>query len=542
MRQGRAIGKALGILGFGVLALFVAILASQWLGGPVRAVTIKGSSMEPGLHAGDLVIVKASNDYQVGDAAAYHSEQLGTIVLHRIEDRSGEAFTFKGDNNDWIDLERPGTDRIVGKQWIRIPAVGKGLALMRSPLFLFIALGAAALLTWRSKRRVHGSGTHQARRASSPSGSMQPKPLILAVTGAVAVALLFGFLVLRPSAPEAPEQRSDDVSFGHEGVFSYQAKTEVSPAYQDGAVSTGEPVFLRLVDELDVGFDYTLEAGEPSKIHGSARLTAELSDGSGWVYRFDLSEDQPVTVDENLIRGTLDLDRIATVMEDVQKLTQASGPVYTLKVIPLIHVTGTVAGRPVDDTFRPELPFQFEGARMRLMETGADAAGGSDVLHPTQTNDLDEGSSSSLVSPSVSGLARYKLPLLIVIVTLIALAVGLFITRSTGGADEEAAVARRHGIAVVPVAELPVFYAAKETVDVTSMESLALLASQSGKAILRIEGSGKPNFAVIDDGCVYRYRSHSPSNPVPHRYTSAPPPPSPPLVERGTREASIWGV
>lgn len=540
MRGRKAIAKGLGGLGLGALGLLAAILASQWLGGPVAMVTVKGASMEPGLHAGDLVIVRSSNDYQVGEAVAYRSEQLNALVLHRIEERSGEVFTLKGDNNDWLDPEQPTQDQLVGKQWIHIPAAGKALGLIGNPFFIIAAgLGAAASLLRRRRKPGRAGKRSVTAGHSSPTRSTQIPPWVPAAVGTVAIIGLLGFLFLRPSSSDAPQVTTGQTSYSHEGTFSYEADTAVSPAYQDGSVTTGEPVFLRLIDELDVGFAYTLEAEGAGSIEGTGMLTAQLSDGSGWTYDFDLGKERPIEGRETMIRGVLDLDRIEAVIKDVQKLTRASGPVYTLKIIPKVHVMGAIAGRQLDDSFSPGLPFQFEGSRMRLADNSDPAGGGEDLLNPTQGHE-GEGSSAAGASSSPSALARYKLPLLIVIATLIAMAVGVFLSRRDEG-DEEG-IARRHDIAVVPVAALPVLQTAVNTVDVTSMESLALLASQLGKAILRLEGSGKPTFVTIDDGCVYRYRPNSRSKPSPRTHAMvAPPPPPPPAVEADTNN-SLWGV
>ena len=97
--------------------LGVVALALVRAAGPRRIldlVTTYGTSMEPTLHAGDLVVVRPQDDYRVGDVVAYRSEQLGTIVLHRIIAREGDRYVFKGDNNSWIDEERPTADDLIG--------------------------------------------------------------------------------------------------------------------------------------------------------------------------------------------------------------------------------------------------------------------------------------------------------------------------------------------------------------------------------------------------------------------------------------------
>ena len=63
--------------------------------------------MLPQLKPGDLVLVRSSGHYRVGDVVAYRSEFLHRVVLHRIVRMSHGRYTFKGDNNAWLDPDQP---------------------------------------------------------------------------------------------------------------------------------------------------------------------------------------------------------------------------------------------------------------------------------------------------------------------------------------------------------------------------------------------------------------------------------------------------
>src|SRR3990170_4108340 len=114
MRHDR-LRTAINIVGLALAVVTSLLLVSQRLDGPVSAVAVKGNSMEPAISAGDLVVVAKSGRYEAGDAVAYRSGKLDAIVLHRIVERDGDRFVFKGDNNGWLDPERPARDLFVGK-------------------------------------------------------------------------------------------------------------------------------------------------------------------------------------------------------------------------------------------------------------------------------------------------------------------------------------------------------------------------------------------------------------------------------------------
>lgn len=54
------------------------------------------------------MILKPAATYTVGDVAGYQADSLNkTLVMHRIVDTDGDRFTFKGDNNSWLDPDNP---------------------------------------------------------------------------------------------------------------------------------------------------------------------------------------------------------------------------------------------------------------------------------------------------------------------------------------------------------------------------------------------------------------------------------------------------
>src|ERR1044071_4262331 len=124
------------------LVLFAALVAvwiafaPTFIGGRASYVVVNGNSMEPGFHRGDLVIVRAASIYNVGDVVTYRNAELNAFVIHRIIAIQQDHYIFKGDNNSWIDTYHPIREELIGKLWIHIPKLGKGMEWLRLPIHM----------------------------------------------------------------------------------------------------------------------------------------------------------------------------------------------------------------------------------------------------------------------------------------------------------------------------------------------------------------------------------------------------------------------
>jgi len=157
------------LVSFLSIALFVGwfqMMRPAFLGGPVPYAMVRGVSMEPTLHEGDLALVRARDRYAAGDIAAFLVPRgepgAGAIVIHRIVGGSAdEGFITQGDNKNAPDPWRP-TDRdILGEMWLRIPGAGRMLASLRGPMPLAtLAAVLAFLMVWLPTER---RGRHAAR-------------------------------------------------------------------------------------------------------------------------------------------------------------------------------------------------------------------------------------------------------------------------------------------------------------------------------------------------------------------------------------------
>ena len=165
--------------GVAILALWAVLLRPQVLGGPATYIVVRGNSMEPTYHTGDLVIGESVPDYTVGDIVAYRvpAGEIGEghVVVHRIVGGDPTAgFAVRGDNNGAPDPWSPRIGDIQGKAWLLVPGLGSLIAFIHQPV---IAGGLAASIV--VSLFVAGS----ARPARRPPGPVDADPLAGAAAG-----------------------------------------------------------------------------------------------------------------------------------------------------------------------------------------------------------------------------------------------------------------------------------------------------------------------------------------------------------------------
>jgi signal peptidase len=148
-------------------------LRPAWLGGPAAYIYVAGTSMEPTMHTGDLVVTQQAPSYRIGDVVAYPVPEgqpgEGVLVIHRIVGGSASAgYVVQGDNRDAADLWRPTAGEIAGREWIHLPGFATWIAALRSPLALALFAGVVAFLV------VAGHAPKERTLAAEPAPPAQP--------------------------------------------------------------------------------------------------------------------------------------------------------------------------------------------------------------------------------------------------------------------------------------------------------------------------------------------------------------------------------
>lgn len=502
-----------------ILALVVVAwvnLGPRQLGGSVSYVITHGVSMQPRVHEGDLVILRRASRYGEGEVIAYDSPSLGRPVMHRIVDRDERGYITKGDNNDWVDTDRPTDVDVLGKEWVHIPGAGKALRLVATPPGAAAVAGVLGLLLFAGtgkERRRQRKGISNVN--GSTVGALWETSIIrraaLVVTAVLAIASVI--LGIVGFTREPVSSLNNEAVYTHTGEFAYSADAEPGPVYRDGSASTGEPLFINLIDTIDFSFTYRIKTEAPTEITGRAMLWARVSDDSGWKQALRLQEEVAFGGDQVALKGTLDPRQVQDLVSSVQQQTGVVGSGYTVTLLPTIVVEGSIDGRPIEERYTPTLDLTLDGNQLELTGTAetavADASEGVDPLRPRQSGSLE----TSKIEANTIALAGAELPVedarrfaLLGLLLAAAAAFWLWFTSDdTVGGDEVTRIQSRYGRMMVPVKALSA-HARHRSIEVADMDGLLRLAEHYDRMIMHEQDGDIHRYFVEDDGVAYVFQ------------------------------------
>ncbi|HEX7557482.1 MAG TPA: signal peptidase I, partial [Leptolinea sp.] len=400
------------LLVISVVALWIAFAPIN-LGGQIAYVLVNGDSMEPGFHAGDLVIVRQAEDYQVGDIVTYRNADMGANVIHRIIGTEQDRFIIKGDNNSWIDGYQPRRDEVVGKLWIHLPKLGAVVEWVRTPINMALSVALiGGLFMVNVTIQKPKKNKKQKKPGGDPAGDFE---MILYIFAALAVFFLALsiFVFSRPVTSQA-----ENIPYEQTGAFSYSAAG--SPGiYDSDSAGSGEPVFTKLTCTLNLGFTYTLKGQQLENIAGTQQFYAMIMDGqSGWKRTIPLTSDTQFAGNTYTSTATLDLCQMEALVAAVQKVTSFHLGTNTMVIVSHLQVGGKISGQEFTNTFEPRLTFNFDSLHFFIPE------------NTNQKNDpLQTAQSGSLTNPGMldATFQVFGLNLLVGKVRLIS-AIGLVIS------------------------------------------------------------------------------------------------------------------
>jgi signal peptidase len=510
----RALGGAVMLCAIGVAVI---VLWPVQLGGWTGYAIVDGTSMEPGLSTGDLVLTRKRSDYAVGDAVLYESALLDANVLHRVVAEQGGRFTFRGDNREQDDPEALPASEILGAQWLALPGVGAAVLWLKQPLVLaalafvlvFVVLGTGSVVARRRRRGVDPLPVAVEPNPPPATGAGVGRALLVA--GGVAL-VAFGALALMGWRSAETTTRDQIGAYAHTGVFAYEAEARRGVAYPDGVVTTGQPVFRRLSDRVVVTFDYRLESDAPADVQGGIGLDAVLSDGSGWTRTLVLSPERPFEGSAGRVEGVLELRRLGALEARFNASTGSRVDRLQVTVLPRVRATGYAGDTVLDEAFEPELPFVLDDVALRLSEPSAAPGEETPTTSPMLPRAEGEGTVSepavlSLgpVSATVSDVR--SIGLIGLLVALGALVIGAaLLARSLQGSEGERIEARYGSRIVRARVTVP---EGRWVTDVDDIETLIRLAEAYDRVVLRVAGDNGDTYLVDDGIAVYRWQPPS---------------------------------
>jgi len=512
-------------------------LAPAQIGGFTSYVVTHGVSMEPRFHTGDLGLVRPAGQYKVGDIAAYHSSTLHSVVLHRIVAIHDGRYTFKGDNNHFLDPDHPTRSQLVGTLWLHLPHAGVVLKGLHAPVVDAVVFGLLGLFLLsgfgekerrrRRRRRQEASGSPSQRRPlmRPPQDPDTPRLVDFGTVLVVSAVAVVAFLALATLAFTRPAHRAVKRStpYNQQVSFGYSARVPAGPVYPDGRIQTNDPVFLSLVHNLDVHIAYRFSSPGPSTVSGAEEVFLNLGGPSGWTRRFVLAPRTSFTGDATGTHVTVNLRRAQSLMEQIAKLTATPGfSSFSLAIQPVVHVTGTVAGRPIDTRYAPTLGFQLQSGQL-LPASAPTPTGSTPGAAPTSSAPNYAPSQSGSVATPATAPARITvlgvspqvslLRWIAILGLLVSIAATIyFYLRKRGEPFEESyRIQSQYGHMIVPIVGGEDL--GWPPVDVPSFKSLVKLAESGQRLILHNRSNDVDTYMVNEEGTVYRYQV-KPSNVV----------------------------
>jgi signal peptidase len=161
----RVVGITLTVL---VLAGLAYAIWPARFGGKTLYVVVRGESMEPKYHRGDLLYARKAHDFEPGDITVYRIPKgtpgAGALVVHRIKRILPDGtYVFQGDNRKSPDDARPTRHDLVAKPIANLGPLPTRTLIWLPIAFTIIAAVAVTIAVWPDR-----SGADEEEDAAEP--------------------------------------------------------------------------------------------------------------------------------------------------------------------------------------------------------------------------------------------------------------------------------------------------------------------------------------------------------------------------------------
>ncbi len=139
---------------------FIPLAIYLWpaaLGGDTQFLLVQGQSMLGTIEPGSFVVLKAQEEYKVGDIIGFSTDRqsffAGRNVVHRIIEERPNGFITQGDNNPKPDRGIVKDSQIMGEVTFFTPFAGYILLIMRNPLVMVVLAIATFMMQFGRKKK-----------------------------------------------------------------------------------------------------------------------------------------------------------------------------------------------------------------------------------------------------------------------------------------------------------------------------------------------------------------------------------------------------
>jgi signal peptidase len=179
MKLRRWIGSFASLMFLGALAF---VLWPSALGGAATFVVVRGDSMEPTYHKGDLLYARTADHYEAGDIAVYRIPKgepgHGSLVVHRIKRvLPNGTYEFQGDNKAEPDDTKPAHGGLVAKPLANLGPLPTRLLFVLPLALTVMAAIAVTYALWPEGRR--GERTADTAAPSDDADEREQAPALV---------------------------------------------------------------------------------------------------------------------------------------------------------------------------------------------------------------------------------------------------------------------------------------------------------------------------------------------------------------------------
>ena len=462
------------------LVLFIFIwlaLAPAQVGGEMVYVILNGTSMEPQFKYGDLVMLRQSSGYQIGDAVAYKNADLGRYVFHRIVREENSRFILKGDNNNWEDDYAPMTDELLGKLWLHIPKAGKAVHWLRQPLVL---AATTAILLISAILGVFMTTKNKTTRNVEDIEWVKSVQSVFYTLG----FLTFTSLLLCLFAFAKPLSRGSVVTIplNHFGSFTYTGNAPQG-VYDTTTFNEPSPVFPALTCQANIGFGYTLISEQLTEVSGTYKVDALIrEEQSKWNRTIPLIPITGFSSNFFLTNANIDFCHIQNIIREFEENADFHSPSYILAISPEIQVSGKTKGKSFIDIFKPSVEFKYDGEMFAIRQTGNE----TNPFAPTATGSILYPSilpnNFQFLGAAIPVRVLRQVGLLVFIFSSAGFVILAFLIKNITVKNPELLVKVKYGSFLLDIKESNI-EPSQKTITVTSIDELARIAEAQNKFI-----------------------------------------------------------
>jgi signal peptidase I len=474
----RSISAAASFLAIILIWIFFAPIQ---VGGHVFYIIVNGSSMESTFHKGDLVLLRESRNYSIGDVVAYAHPVIGT-VFHRIIGEDAAGFIMKGDNNHWTDSYKPKSDEIYGEYWVKLDNAGNVLSYLRSPLRLALFIGSLFLLIGiimyiqdKNKKKNTGKVIEWAgnRLASWRDGywwSMYAMGIFGLILGVVCFT--------RPLQTNLVNK----LDYDQTGKYSYTGQADQS-VYDTQMIQTGDPVYLALTCNVKFMFDYNLSSLEAFSGGGTYQLMATLEASNGWQRNFALTPETSFSGNTFNASANFNICQLNSIIQETEAKTTVGQLQYFVTISPNVKINGSLSDQALTDQFDPKLKLSFDRLQM-FYPPNSDLS--TDPFNPAQNsfiNKITTGANTiSIFSFALPVQSGRTIAIILLLIAIVGIVFPMFIYAKSKKTNEPISAKMLIGQSLLETSVSPI-NENERIVDLTSLEDLAVLAERSGQPV-----------------------------------------------------------